>query len=107
MPQRAVFSTEIMIGPLARFGISGEEKSWTGSKIRASCPSHQERTAVSAAVLPTGPGAATVDRAKTRMCEAPRPRTKALPKTTTDLMPGSVFRFHLPMRKFSQKHDAS
>jgi hypothetical protein len=26
-------------------------------------------------VLPTGPGAATVDRVKARMCEAERPRT--------------------------------
>ena len=49
-------------------------------------------------VLPTGPGAATVDRAKARMCEAARPRTKTLPKTMTDLMPRSVFSFSALLR---------
>src|SRR5688572_3632154 len=43
---------------------------------------------------PTGPGAATVDRGKPRMCAAlPGRRTKNAPEDETDLMPRSVFCF--------------
>jgi hypothetical protein len=74
------------------------KKLWTERRQIPSFPTHQERIGPKKPVLPTGPGAATVDRAKARMCEAERPRTKTLPKTMTDLMPRSVFCFQPLLR---------
>jgi hypothetical protein len=74
------------------------KKLWTDRPQIPSFPMHQERIGPKKPVLPTGPGAATVDRAKARMCEAARPRTKTLPKTMTDLMPRSVFSFSALLR---------
>ena len=56
---------------------------------------------LTAGVLPTGPGAATVDRVP-RDSDVRNPqglRTKSAPEDETDLMPRSVFCFHPLMRE--------